>query len=246
MSTPPADCSRAVPFPTTCWSRVVAAGDPDAPDSRAALESLCEDYWYPLYAFVRRRGHAPESAADAVQGLFVALLSRRDLAGLDPGRGRFRSFLMAACSHFLANRLAHEQARKRGGGRAGFSIDTTSAEGRYAFEPRHDLTPERLFERRWALTLLDRALGRLGDEMAASGKADLFDHLHPTLVGGPDAMTYASVAQALGTTEGTIKNQAQALRRRYRALLREEIARTVADPAEIDDEVRDLFTALGR
>lgn len=236
----------AAPFPTTHWSRVVAAGDPDAAGARDALEALCRDYWYPLYAFVRRRGHDFDDAADLVQGLFAQLLARRDLAGLDPGRGRFRSFLLAACSHYMANRRVHERAEKRGGGRAPIPIDAPRAEGRYGGEPYHELTPERLFERRWALTLLGRALDRLGAELAAAGQAALFDRLHPALGGSREGASHAAVARELGTSEGAVKTAAHRLRRRYRELLREEITRTVANPADVDDEVRALFAALGQ
>src|SRR3954454_19150108 len=145
----------AARFPTTCWGRILQAGDPAAPEAREALEALCRDYWYPLYAFVRRQGHDPETAQDLVQGLFAGLLVRDDLRGLEPARGRFRSFLMACCTHHLARYHDRERALKRGGGRPVISIDALAAESRFGAEPAHDLTAERLFERKWALTLLE-------------------------------------------------------------------------------------------
>jgi RNA polymerase sigma-70 factor (ECF subfamily) len=236
--------NSAVRFPTTCWSRVVAAGDPQAPGARDALEGLCRDYWYPLYAFLRHRGHGRDAAADLVQGLFAELLARQDLGALGPARGKFRTFLLAACTHYLANRRDHDRAAKRGGRRLHIPLDALLAEGRYGHEPFHHMTPERLFERRWTLTLLDKVLVRLGDEMAAAGKSALFDRLHPTLKGGPDAPSYASVGQELGMTEGAVKMAALRLRRRYREILHEEIGRTVADPDMIEGEIRGLFEAL--
>jgi RNA polymerase sigma-70 factor (ECF subfamily) len=242
MAEPPS----AARFPTTHWSRVVAAGDRAATEAREALAELCRAYWYPLYAFVRRQGHGPDDAQDLVQGFFASLLERDGLAALDRDRGRFRSFLRAACAHYLSNRRDHDRALKRGGDRAIVSIDTAEAEGRYGREPAHDLDAERLFERRWAMTLLERAVVRLRAEMDRAGKAPLFDRLQPALAGEPGADRYATIARALGTTEAAVKAAATRLRRRYREVLREEIARTVADPAAIDEEVRSLFVALGR
>ena len=164
----------AARFPTTCWGRILEAGDSAAPEARAALEGLCRDYWYPLYAFVRRKGHDSETAQDLVQGLFAQLLERGDLRALGPEQGRFRSFLMVCCTHHLARH--HEQARavKRGGGRIAISIDTLAAESRFGDEPCHELTAERLFERRWALTLLDHVLAGLDAEMGLSNKWALY------------------------------------------------------------------------
>jgi RNA polymerase sigma-70 factor (ECF subfamily) len=240
MAEPPA----AAVFPTTHWSRVAVAGDSDDPEARAALEGLCRDYWYPLYAFARRRGLGVDDAADLVQGFLADLIGRRNLATADPNRGRFRSFLLAACAHYLANQRDHERAAKRGGGRAPVPIDRLEAEGRYGREPFHELTPERLFALRWALDLLERALGRLEAEAAGAGQAAFFARLRPALTGGGGSEPYAAVAQEIGMTEGAVKMAAMRLRHRYRDLLRSEIARTVADPADVDDEVRDLFAAL--
>jgi RNA polymerase sigma-70 factor (ECF subfamily) len=241
MSEPPS----AARFPTTCWGRILQAGDPAAPESRAALEGLCRDYWYPLYAFVRHKGHDPETAQDLVQGLFASLLGRDDLRGLEPQRGRFRSFLMACCNHYLARHHERERAARRGGGRVAIPIDALAAESRFGGEPAHDLTPERLFERRWALTLLDRVLAGLDAEMARSGKRALYERLRPALAGDEGAPPYPVVAAELGLSVGAVKMAAHRLRARYRERFREEISRTVADPAEIDAEIRDLLATLG-
>lgn len=252
MSTSEADCGldgddarRGGRFATTRWSVVLAARDRGEPQAQEALAALCAAYWYPLYAFIRRRGNDPERARDLTQEFFARLLEKDVLAGVDRGKGRFRSFLLAACTHFLANERDRRDAQKRGGGRAPVSIDALEAEARYRREPRDELTPERLFERRWALTLLGQVLERLDGEMARAGKADLFARLKPALLGERGAAPYAEVAAELGTTEGAVKVTVHRLRRRYRAILAEEIARTIDDPARVDDEIRDLFAAVG-
>jgi RNA polymerase sigma-70 factor (ECF subfamily) len=244
MSDPEAGPSSKAPFPTTRWSRIALAGDPAEPGAHAALAELCAAYWYPLYAFVRRKGHDPDEAADLVQGTFATLLARDGLAAVAPERGRFRSFLMAACAHHIADCRDRDRAARRGGGRVPISIDRQEAEGRYGSEPAHELTPERLFERRWALDLLDRAVGRLEAELAAAGQADRFARLLPCLTGGRGEVPLATIAAALGITEAAAKMAASRLRRRYGAILREEIARTVADPADVEAEVAALFAAL--
>jgi RNA polymerase sigma-70 factor (ECF subfamily) len=235
----------AAHFPTTCWARVLEAGDPAAPESRAALEGLCRDYWYPLYAFVRRRGHDPETARDLVQGLFASLLERGDLNGLEPQRGRFQSFLMACCSHYIARYHERERAARRGGGRVAIPIDGLAAESRFGGEPGHDLTAERLFERRWALTLLDRVLASLDAEMARSEKRTLYERLRPSLLGAEETPSYRDIADEMGLTVGAVKMAAHRLRARYRERLRDEIARTVGDPSEIDSEIAALMAVLG-
>jgi RNA polymerase sigma-70 factor (ECF subfamily) len=232
-------------FPTTVWSRILKASGPADPEARAALEALCRDYWYPLYAFLRRKGVDVEGAQDLVQGLFAELLAREDLRGLDPTRGRFRSYLMACCTHLLAKQRARERAAKHGGGRAILSIDRPVAESRYVVEPSHELTAERLFHRRWALTLLDMVRDGLDAEMAGSDRQPLYELLRPALLGQLGTPPYAEVAARLGLTEAAVKMAAHRLRVRYRERLREEIARTVADPAEIDDEIGTLISALG-
>jgi RNA polymerase sigma factor (sigma-70 family) len=233
---------ETVVFATTRWSLVLAARG-EAPAAREALAELCRLYWYPLYAYVRRRGHATHEAQDLTQELFARLLERDDLAGLDPARGRFRAFLLAACRHFLANQSDREQALKRGGGRRPLPFDLADADQRYAAEPSHEQTPERLFERRWALTLLDQVLGQLRRHYEAAGQVPLFERLKGSLTGEADG-PLAEAAAALGMTEGAVKVAAHRLRQRYRDLLRDAISRTVADPAEVDDEVRTLFRAL--
>jgi RNA polymerase sigma-70 factor (ECF subfamily) len=236
--------SSSASFPTTAWSRVALAGDPAAPGAREALEGLCRDYWYPLYAYLRRAGHGPEDASDLVQCFFADWIERGDLAGADRGRGRFRSYLRAACDHHVAHHRERARALKRGGGRRPIAIDLLDAEGRYGREPSHQLTAERLFERRWALDLLSRVLARLEAEAVQAGRAELFFRLRPMLEGDHRADSYREVGSALGLSEGAVKVAAHRLRARYRELLREEVARTVKDPAEVDNELADLVAAL--
>jgi RNA polymerase sigma factor (sigma-70 family) len=231
-------------FATTRWSLVAAAQDPAAPESRQALADLCAAYWYPVYAYVRRRGHNHHQAQDLTQAFFARLLEKNDLAAADRTRGRFRTFLLTACQHFLANRHDHETAKKRGGGRTHVPLDFAGADDRYAREPAHDDTPERLFDRRWALDLLDRTLAELRAEYEESGRGKLFDALKGTLTGGAGE-GYAELADRLGLTEGAVKVAVHRLRQRYRDRLRAVIAETVEKPEDVDDEVRDLFTALG-
>ena len=245
ISRPPSDGPSPARFPTTQWSRVISAGDPDAPLARESLAELCNAYWYPLYAYIRRRGYDPEKAKDLTQDFFARALEKGLLAEADPTRGRFRSFLRTVCAHFLANRHDWEGARKRGGDRTILPIDAAGAEGQYAREMADGLTPERIFDRSWALTLLGRVLERLGREYDEAGKAANFEVLRGMLEGDAEATSYAAVAARLGTTEGAARVAAHRLRRRYGELLRQEIEATLADPDEIDDEIRDLFTALG-
>ncbi len=235
----------AARFPTTRWSRVARAVGQNDAAARAALEELCRDYWFPLYAFARRRGCAPHEAKDTVQGFLADLLERADLAGIDRSKGRFRSFLRAACDHYMANRRDHDQAVKRGGNRTVVSIDRLDAEGRYGREPAHEMTAERLFERQWALTLLERVLRRLEEESARSGKSALFDQLRAALQGDHLAPSYREIAIALGMTEVAVRVAAHRLRARYRELLRDEVGRTTDDSAGVDDEIADLLAALG-
>jgi RNA polymerase sigma-70 factor (ECF subfamily) len=239
-----AQYQTAAGFPTTHWSRVLRAADPTDREGRDALERLCTDYWYPLFAFARRQGLDRERAGDLVQGFLADLIERRDLTKADPARGRFRSFLLAACSHFLSHARDHDRALKRGGGRTPVPIDLQDAEGRYINEPAHDLTAERLFERRWALVLLGHVLARLESEAKRSGKSDLFDRLRPMLEGDGLAAPYREIGEALRMSEGAVKVAAHRFRGRYRQILREEVARTVADPAEIDAEITDLLKSI--
>lgn len=227
-------------FLTTRWSLVLSAG---RGESRAALESLCGSYWYPLYAFARRKGEPHERAADLVQGFFLVLLERRDLDALAPERGRFRSFLLAALSHHMANERDREHAAKRGGGAV--HIDLSDADTRYALEPADEETPETLFTRRWAVEVLSRTFERLEQEHSGPDKRALFEALKPELQGASES-TYAEIAARLATTEGAVKTAAHRLRKRWRELLRAEVAGTLSDPADVDDEIRGLFAALAR
>jgi RNA polymerase sigma factor (sigma-70 family) len=225
----------AARFPTTRWSRVIRAGDPADPGARTALEDLCRDYWFPLYAFVRRHGLSPDEAEDIVQGFFADLIERGDMSSMEQSKGRFRSFLRAACEHYLANRRDHDRAAKRGGKATIVSFNRLDAESRYDREPSHELTAERLFERQWALTVLRRALERLEDESARAGKAVLFARLRPVLQGDSLAPTYLAIGAELGLSDGAARVAAHRLRARYRELLREEVGRTTDEPTEIAD-----------
>jgi RNA polymerase sigma-70 factor (ECF subfamily) len=231
-------------FPETQWSRVVRAGNPDNSGAREALESLCSDYWYPLYVLARRRGWNQDDAADIVQGFLTDLIDRGDLNIADPARGRFRSFLSAACLHYMSHQRDQENALKRGGGVRHISIDVLDAECRYGSEPSHELTAERLFERRWALELLGRVLARLEAEALDRGQGVIFDRLRSTLEGHEPPDNYREIGAALGMSEGAVKVAAHRLRGRYRELLRDEVSRTVDDRSEIDDEIDQLLTAL--
>lgn len=250
MTTEPSAPSGSAPgtaarFVETHWSLVLTAGrGGDSTRGADALAALCQTYWYPLYAYVRRQGRAPHDAQDLTQEFFVRLLAKNWLADVNRERGRFRSFLLASLKHFLANEWDKSQALKRGGGHNFISLDAESAESRYALEPPDHLTADKLYDRRWALTLLDATLVRLRDEFACDGKARLFDELKFTLTGERGAAPYADIAAKLGTSEGAVKVAAHRLRQRYRELLRAEIAATVGTAAEVDEELRHLFAAL--
>jgi RNA polymerase sigma-70 factor (ECF subfamily) len=233
----------AARFPTTCWSRIVAAGGPVTPEARAALAEICAAYWYPLYAFIRRKGHGPEEAVDLTQGYFARLLERDTVAAADTGKGRFRSFLRTDCVRFLADRRAHDRAAKRGGGVAPLSIDARDAEGQYQLEPAHEDSPERLFERDWALALLEGVVATLRREYETSGRGATFEVLKGVLEAGSSPISQAEMAARLGTSESAV--QVAVHRKRYREALRAAIAATVADESEVDDELKALFAALG-
>ncbi len=244
QSSPEAPSTGVQPFfTTTHWSVVLAAARPDEPDAAAALESLCRAYWYPLYAYVRRRGYGHEDAQDFTQGFIAQLLQRKSLLRADPGKGRFRSFLLGGMNYFLADELAREQAKKRGGGQTLVFLDAQSAEQRYGLEPVEPMDPDKLFERRWALTLLDRVLERLEAEFRVGGKSQLFERLRDFLLGNREA-TYQEAGARLGMSEGAIKVAVHRMRQRYRELFLEEVAQTVADPAEAEEEMRRVFAAV--
>lgn len=231
-------------FDATRWTLVLsAARGTRTPRAAAAMAELCGIYWYPLYAFLRRQGHNAHEAEDLTQEFFARLLATHDLEQVTPEKGKFRSFLLAAMRHFLANYYDRIHAQKRGGGQRVIALDAVAADARWRSEPAHDLTPEKLFERRWALTVLEQVLGRLEAELTADGKARLFDALKDSLTGAGEG-TYAEVGQRLGLSAGAVKVAVHRLRRRYRQLLREEIAHTVADPAEIDEEIRYLLSCF--
>lgn len=231
-------------FAATRWTLVLsAARGSDTPRAAAALAELCRIYWYPLYAFLRRRGHSAHEAEDLTQEFFARLLDKHFLADVDPRKGKFRSFLLVALQHFLANERDRARAQKRGGGQAVVSLDGLTAETRYHLEPADELTPERLFEKQWALTLLEQVLTQLHAEFAADGKTDLFQNLKGYLTGAATS-PYAEVAARMGLTEGAVKVAVHRLRRRYREVLRAEIAHTVSDPSEIDDEIRYLLQCV--
>jgi len=231
-------------FARTHWSVVLAAGRSESTHAQAALEQLCVNYWHPIYFYVRRQGHGPDDAQDLTQEFFARLLERNDLAEVDRSKGRFRSFLLAALKHFLANEWDKAKAQKRGGGQVPLSIDAGTAESSYSFEPVENITPDKLYERRWALALLQKVMSQLKAEYAREEKAEVFDALKCTLTGEGRAAGYAQIAQSLGSSEGAIKVAVHRLRRRYRELLRAEIAHTVSTPEEIEEEIRALFAAL--
>jgi RNA polymerase sigma-70 factor (ECF subfamily) len=231
-------------FASTHWSLVVAAAQRDSPESEAALASLCGLYWYPLYAYARRRLPTIEDAQDLTQEFFVRLQERDYLRQADRRRGRFRSFLLTAFKHFLANERERANARKRGGGRKPLPLDFQSGETRFQREPSHEATAEALYERGWALTLLQQALARLREEQTRAGKALVFESLKETLTGEDAARPYAELAAELGMSAEAIKVTVHRLRRRYGELLRAEIAQTVTATDEIEDELRDLFDAV--
>jgi RNA polymerase sigma factor (sigma-70 family) len=229
-------------FPTTRWSLVVAAGDPSRKDARSALVSLCENYWYPLYAYLRRRGYQADPAQDLTQEFFIRVLEGRYLDRADPDRGRFRSFLLTSLKFFVADEEDRQRAHKRGGGVV-VPLEFSFGEERYQREPAHDETPERIFERRWALSVLDRVVEKLRDEFVQHGRPEQFERLKVFLLGQSDA-PYAALAREMNTSEGALKVSIHRLRKRYRELFRQEIADTVADPSEVESEIRYLAAVL--
>ena len=244
--TPGPRSERAGPgvFATTHWSVVLTAARGDLPHAADALAKLCQVYWYPLYAYVRRRGCSPEDAQDATQSFFARILRGDLLPRASAQRGRFRSFLLTSLQNFLADEHDRASARKRGGGEPLVSLDGLDGEARYALEPADPASPDQLFERRWATRVLEEAWTVLQAEYAAEGKGELFGELRRFNSAEEEAPAYAEVAGRLGMPENTVKSLVHRLRQRYRALLRTEIARTVADPSEVDAEIRDLLRIL--
>lgn len=235
---------RSPIFVTTHWSIVLTASSQnDAAGAYAALGSLCRAYWYPLYAYVRRRGHSPEDAKDLTQEFFARLLARNGVAGVTPEKGRFRSFLLASMNHFLADEWDKARAQKRGGPGV-ISLDIQTAEAQFGEFPAACLSPEKAFEHRWAITLLEQVYRRLEEEYIRQGRRELFDVLRGALAGASSSAPYAELAPRLKISEGAVKVAVHRLRQRYRELLRETIADTVPDPSEVEDELRHLYRAL--
>src|SRR5690606_29227311 len=230
-------------FATTRWSLVLAAGRQSSPDASAALASLCERYWYPLYAFARRRGCAAHDAADLTQSFFAALLERDYLRGVDQQKGQFRSFLLTMFKRFVSKQRDHQQAQKRGGDRTILSFDVERAEARFRLEPADLQTPERAFDRQWATTLLAGVLAKLEQEYLEKDRGEMFAACRDYLVGSGEAGGYAATAAALDSTEGAVKVAVHRMRQRYRELLKQEVADTVESAAEVDEELRSLLAA---
>jgi RNA polymerase sigma factor (sigma-70 family) len=228
-------------FLTTHWSVVLAAGQGKDTRAEEALARLCQTYWYPLYVYVRRQGHSPPDAQDLTQEFFSRLLAGNSLAGIRREKGKFRSFLLAAMNHFLANQWDRAHRQKRGGGQTPLSLNAEAAETRYRLEPADTMTAERIFDRRWALTLLEQVLRRLEQEYTSAGKQALFAALQFCLTGERAALPYTEIGKGLNLTEGAVKVAVHRLRQRYRELLRLEITQTVSSPDEIDGEIRHLF-----
>jgi RNA polymerase sigma-70 factor (ECF subfamily) len=231
-------------FESTQWSMVLAAGHSSSADGQAALEVLCRTYWYPLYFFLRRRGASAEVAEDQTQSFFAHMLDRQDFRLADRERGKFRSFLLTALKNFVANEHRNAQAQKRGGGAQHLSLDFELAEGRYTQHPDHKLSPEKLFERSWAIAILDRSIVSLETEWKKAQKSDQFALLSKHLLKGDSSATYGETGIALDMSEGAVKTAVYRLRKRYREILRNQIAQTVASEDEVDQEMRDLFAAL--
>jgi RNA polymerase sigma factor (sigma-70 family) len=233
-------------FATTHWSVVLKAGLADTTHAREALANLCQTYWYPLYAYVRRRGYSAHDAQDLTQAFFLCLLQRQSLAGADPNRGRFRSFMLGAMNHFLADEWAKMQTQKRGQGRAVLSLDLAAAEQRFDLEPADNATPDKAFDRQWATALLDVVLNRLENEYRRENNAELFNALKQALAGKRESQPYTQLATQLGMNEGAVRVAVHRLRKRYRELLQAEIAHTVSSPEEVKEELNHLFRVMGR
>ena len=241
---PPEGKHPADQFRTTHWGLVAQAGEHESAASAEALETLCRAYWYPLYAYVRRKGHDATESQDLIQEFFARFLASHSVRSVDRRKGRFRSFLLGSMEHFLAKQWNHARRLKRGGGLVIFSLDD-DPEQRYGLEPADEMTPERIFERRWALLLLENSMSRLRLECAEKGKADLFDRAKSLISGDRASEPYADLATVTRMTEGALRVAVHRLRQRYGELLRDEIAQTVSSPEEFNVELRALFAALG-
>ena len=231
-------------FVTTHWTAVLSACDKASPECEASLEALCRAYWYPLYAYVRRRGHSPHDSQDLTQDFFACLLQKNYLLAADQAKGRFRTFLIVALQRFLANEWDRECAQKRGGGQVLLSLDAEEAEQRYLAEPAADASPDRVYERRWALTLLERAMLRLRGEFVAAGKTGEFNRLKVFLTADRAIPAYAELARELGASEGTARVAVHRVRKRFRELFREEIVQTLEADGNVEEEIRHLLAAL--
>ncbi len=238
--------STAATFATTHWSVVLAAGQSADAQASEALEQLCRTYWYPLYAYVRRRGHGPEDAQDLTQEFFALFLRKEYFRLADRARGRFRTFLLHALEHFLVNEWKRAQCAKRGGGTTPFSLDVEGAEHRYANEPAVTLTPERAYEKQWAATLLEQVLSSLKQEYADAGNSRVFAELADLLWGKDGSVSFAEIGTRLDMTEGAARGAMHRLRTRYRERLRREVAQTVAEPGEVDEELRYLISVVSQ
>ena len=234
----------AAAFTQTHWSVVLQAGNEASPQRLAALDKLCRSYWFPLYAYVRRCGESPEDAKDLTQEFFARLLEKNWLRAASPERGRFRWYLLASLKHFLANEWDRARAQKRGSGHRPISLDGLSPEERYSLEPTDNLSADKVYDRTWALTLLEKTRVLLCDEFAAAGRGERFEMLEQFLPGQQSSTTYAEIATRLGVAEGTVKSEVSRLRRRYGELLRDELAQTLGNITDLEDELQHLFEAL--
>jgi RNA polymerase sigma-70 factor (ECF subfamily) len=232
-------------FVTTHWSVVVSAREKGSAQSALALETLCRSYWYPLYAYLRRQGRAPHDAQDLTQAFFARLLLKDCLQAAAREKGKFRTFLLVAFKRFLANEWDREHAQKRGGFTPVVSIDQELAESRFAAEPAHNLQPDVLFDRQWAVALLDQTMRQLQEEYVSSGRAKLFEYVQSCLAREESALPYADIAARLKLTEAAVKMAVHRLRARYREILRAQIAHTVSGPEQVEEEIRDLFASFG-
>jgi RNA polymerase sigma factor (sigma-70 family) len=231
-------------FAATSWTNILVAQQGGSPEAEAALEKLCRTYWYPLYAYLRRKGHDPHKAQDLTQEFLYRLIKENYLGAADRRRGKFRSFLLAALNHFVSNQRDYERAAKRGGRMTFISLDDTSTESRFLLEPASPLSPEKIYERNWFLALFDAALDRLQEEQSSGGRAEVFAQLKPFVLEDAEAGDYRAAANHLNMTSNAVAVTVHRLRERYKKLVREEVIRTVADPAEIEDELRRFFTVL--